>query len=565
MALSTSAFPQVTAADDSGGNPGPEPSLCNAYNPVPPCYFKPGYLNFSLDHHLVHVGGILVGTFTYALPSQGHGEYKGYAIGTVLPQGHGLTLLGCTGVFARGHYVVHNLPDAVNKGVETCRWKAVAPTTGWSLDLGFVLSYSGSQPYTSGDYYAVVGKDVHAIEGNVTDTAGDRLAGLRVKVFGPKKSTSAMTNNAGSYYALVPVGAYSVDLQPGTRAERYFDPLLKHASVAQDTAAVNVDFEGKTHTDITLTPSTAPDSGLATAQLVARALSPLDQPIPNHVLDVDAGPGTNSSAALVVCSVGGPQQGRIEPAYLLQDAPQYLSIRQMTDSHGVLTYQVYVGSQPGALQFRVTDPTGGSGNPVTDTRAFVTLDATVTHRRLSALPAAYTVVQHLQIQQKVRHLTIDGALAAVVQGITTEKYPPSPVSVSSGGDGQRNLLRAIEQSGLFNGLGLAPLSGLGGTNPAVLIYAGDDPNDASRTRVLDLTTAQALLGYDIAAANTQVNLPTRADWERQIVRGPTVLDFATGVPEKGLTYVNGLPYLPASDADLSAFDSSCLNRAPEAP
>jgi hypothetical protein len=565
MVLCMSGLPSARSAD-LGGDPGPEPTLCNAYNPIPPCYFKPGFLNFSLDHHLLRIGDVLAGTFTYTLPSQGHGEYKGYAFGTAMPQGRGLKLLGCTGVFAEGKYLVRNLPDEVNKGVATCRWKAVALTSGWSLDLGFVLSYSGSQPYESGDYYAVVGKSIHAIEGYVTDTVGDRLTGLRIKIFGPKTSTAALTNNAGAYHALVPVGSYSVNLQPGAKAERYFDPLLQKATVAQDTTSVRVDFVGTTHTDLSVTPATATDTGIATAKVVARALSPLDQPIPYHILDIYGAPGTGSHAAMVMCSIGGSQQGRVEPSYLRQDAPQYLSLRQTTDGQGALTYQVFFGTVPGRVMFRVDDPSVAAGKNGTDTRAYTTVDVDVSHtRHPSTFPGTFTVLQKLHLKSKVLKLSIDGTLAAIVQGLTTGAYPPSPVNVSSGGDAQRNLLRAIDQSELFKGYGMMPISGIGGGAAGVLLYAGDNPDTSRVTRVLDLTTAKALQSYDLTTANTTVNLPTRAEWESQIVRGTTVLDFASSVPEKGLTYVDGLPYLPATDADLGVFDGSCLSRATATP
>jgi len=548
----------VTAPAGAAGpdDPGPPPTECNLDHPVHPCYYKPGYLDFSLDRRLLHKGNIVTGRMTYSFPTFGHGEFPAQYSGVLHAAGRGLKLIGCD-----GPRDVHNNAEAPVQGTTTCRWKAVAPTGGWSLDLGAELSASGSMNnYTSGDFYAVAGKDIHAIEGHVTDTAGDRLAGVRVRVDGRTKGPILTTDAAGYYYRLVRTGDYYVSVRKGAEVARYFDPQFKTVSVGDDTASAVVDFVGKIHTAISLDRTTVGDSGVETAMLTVRAIGPTEQPVANHPVKVYVAPASGSHAAAVVCAPAGAQPGRIEPDGLLPAGPLYLPVVQSTDNKGTLTYKVYFGAAPGALTFSADDPGVARRNGPGEVSAYSSVDATISGGAGASFTHVFTVQERKLNRTVARRFSLDGALAAIVQGLTKDTFPPTPLTLGgAGGDAQKVLLRAIAQSHLFDGFGLAPISA--GAHPGVLIFARDHPTNDATTRVLDIQTAQALQTYNVETADLTVKLPTRGQWERQIVGGASLVDYASPVAEQGLTYVDGLPYLPVDDADLAAFDATCTSRA----
>ncbi len=537
-------------------DPGPPPTVCNIDQPVQPCYYKPGYLDFSLDHHLLHKGDVVTGRMTYGFPTFGHGSHPAEYSGTLHAAGRGLRLIGCDGPQS-----VQNNADAPVQGTTTCRWKAVAPTGGWSLDLGAQLSATGSMnDYISGDFYAVAGKDIHAIEGHVTDTAGERLAGVRVRIDGRTKGPILTTDAAGYYYRLVRTGDYYVSVRQGAETARYFAPQFKAVSVGDDTSSIVVDFVGKIHTAISLDHTTVGDSGMETALLTVRAIGPTEQPVANHPLKIYVAPASGSHAQAVVCAPAGAQPGRIEPDALNAGGPLYLPVMQSTDSKGTLTYKVYFGAAPGALTFSADDPGVTSRNGPSDVSAYSSVDATVAGGASPSFTRIFTVQDHRLNRTVDRRLSLDGALAAIVQGLTKDTFPPTPLTLGgAGGDAQKVLLRAIEQSKLFDGFGLAPITA--GAHPGVLIFARDHPSDDATTRVLDMQTAQALQTYNVETADLTVKLPTRGQWEQQIVGGASLVDYASPVAEQGLTYVDGLPYLPADDAGLAAFDATCTTRA----
>jgi len=552
--LSAAVVAPVGAAGPD--DPGPAPTVCNIDRPVQPCFYKPGYLDFSLDRHILHKGDILTGRMVYGFPTFGHGEYPAVYTGSLHASGRGLTLIRCNGPL-----YVHNNAEAPVQGSTTCRWKAVAPTGGWSLNLGAELSATGSMNnYTSGDFYVVVGKDTHAIEGHVTDTAGDRLAGVRVRIDGRTKGPIITTDAAGYYYRLVRTGAYYVSVRKGAETARSFDPQFKTVSVGDNTASVVVDFVGKIRTAISLSPTTVSDSGVETAMLTVRAIGPTEQPVANHPLKVYAAPASGSHAAAVVCAPAGAQAGRIEPDTLSPGGPLYLPVMQSTDSTGTLTYKVYFGSAPGALTFSADDPSVTRRNGPGEVSAYSSVDATVGGGARASFTRVFLVQDHRLNRTVERRLSLDGALAAIVQGLTKDTFPPTPLALGgAGGDAQKVLLRAIAQSHLFDGFGLAPISG--GAHPGVLIFAQDRPGADATTRVLDIQTAQALQTYNVETADLTVKLPTRGQWEQHIVGGASLVDYASPVAEQGLTYVDGLPYLPVNDADLAAFDATCISRA----
>jgi len=541
-AIGLAAVPFATATQGAappGLPPVPVPVAtdCLVYRGPAQCYYHVRLTTFQFNHHVLHIGD----TLTASMSTQ----WKEW---TFPGSGPGLALKGCKGN-----------PSA---GSGTCTWKVVSATGAWISTVGLLISVPNSAQYTAADFYTVVDKNTHVIEGHVTDTAGDHLAGVSLRIDGATKGPMVTTDADGYYVRVVRPGAYYVSVRSGAATAQYFKPLFKQTTVKDTTASVTVDFVGTIHTTIALSQRAVKNSGLGTATLTIQALNPLGQPIANHTLEVYGAPPRGSHAAAVVCAATGSHTGRIEPDGMVAGSPLYLPIKQATDSKGLLTYQVYFGSAPGTMTFRVDDPSVTRQGGLGDVSAYSTVDAAITAQGSASFPALYTVRQRTSIRTKVLTLGLGGALAAIVQGVTRETFPPPPAPLSgAGGDAQKALLRAIEGSAIFDGFGLAPITGAGGAHPGVLIYAGTDPNTARDTRVLDIATAQALQGYDLADAGKTVTLPTRSEWERQIAHGAAVLDYASAVPEQGLTYTSGLPYLPITDGDLAAFNAACGSRA----
>lgn len=550
------AAPSASAGAAGKDDPGPAPTLCNIDRPVQPCFYKPSYLNFSLSRHILHKGDVLTGTMTYGFPNMGHGEYPATYAGVLHAGGRGLQLLGCTGPQS-----VHNEAEAEVQGTTTCRWKAVAPTGGWSLDLGATLYAAGSMVnYVSGDFYVVLGKDLHAIEGHVADTAGVRLAGAPVRIDGRTKGPLLITDANGYYYRLVRTGDYAVSVRKGAETAKFFVPRFKTVYVGDDDSSIVVDFVGSIRTTINLDRTTVSDSGLETALLTVRVIGPTDLPVLNHPVKIYAAPTQGSQATAVVCAPLGAQMGRIEPAGIGSGGPEYLPVMQSSDSKGALTYKVYFGSAPGALTFSADDPSVTRHNGPGDVSAYSSVEATVTGSTRASFTRLFTVEEHRLNRAIAHRVGLDGALTAIVQGLTTPTYPSVPLVLSgAGGDAQRSLLHAIEQSRLFDGFGLAPLTA--GSHPGVLIFARDHPMTDATTRVLDIQTAQALQSYTLETADVTVKLPTRGQWEQQIAGGASLIDFASPVAEQGLLFTDRLPYLPVDDASLAAFDATCVSRA----
>lgn len=542
--IGLSGVPFATAAHGAGAPPpglppGPVPVAadCLVYRGPAQCYYHVRVTTFKFSQHVLHIGD----TLTASMSTQ----WKEW---TFPGSGPGLALKGCKGD-----------PFA---GSGICRWKVVAATGGWVSSLGLLISVPGSAQYTAADFYTVVDKNTHVIEGHVTDTAGDRLAGVSLRIDGSTKGPIVTTDSDGYYLRVVRPGAYYVSVRSGAATAKYFKPQFKQATVKDTTASVTVDFVGSIHTTIALSRQAVKNSGLETATLTIQALSPIGQPIADHTLEVYAAPPRGSQAAAVVCAASGSHMGRIAPDGMVSGSPLYLPIKQATDAKGLLTYQVYFGSAPGTLTFRVDDPSVTKQGGLGDVSAYSTVDATITSQDRASFPSTYAVQQRTSIRTKNLTLGLAGALAAVVQGVTRETFPPPAVPLGgASGDAQKALLRAIEASGLFAGFGLAPVMGTGGAHPGVLIYTGTDPNTARDTRVLDITTAQALQSYDLVKDTPAVVLPTRGAWEQQIVHGTTIIDYASAVAEQGLTYISSLPYLPAADGDLAAFDAACGTRA----
>ena len=235
----------ISTASASAAALGPAPTVCNAYAPVPNCYYAAvsGTDTFTISSHFVHPGQVITGTYKWEIGGQGNGEFASVGSVAVDAYGQGLKLLGCNGpMHASNGKAAWHTPHAfdVTKGHTTCRWRARFGT-GWSVDLGLVVAAGGGD-YKAGDYYAVDSKQT-ALEGTIR-FRNDRnsppttlgVPGAKVHISGPGGQYNAAANGDGYWYVLLNRGgSFKVDpiiprkYQIGND---YVAPKVDHVSVA---------------------------------------------------------------------------------------------------------------------------------------------------------------------------------------------------------------------------------------------------------------------------------------------------------------------------------------------
>ena len=68
---------------------GPAPTVCDAYAPVPNCYYSAvsGTDTFTISTHFAHIGQVISGTYAWEIGEQGNGEYP--AVGSVAVDDYG--------------------------------------------------------------------------------------------------------------------------------------------------------------------------------------------------------------------------------------------------------------------------------------------------------------------------------------------------------------------------------------------------------------------------------------------------------------------------------------------
>jgi len=524
MLLAAGATPRASLAAP------PPPNPVQPMDPAPTGLAQSWVAGFHLSGHFFHDGQRVSGTIdikaSQCLGSNGGPCYRG----TDWTQAAGAT---CK-------------PTAL-----TCSWVIHGDTIPHWATLSMPINNTIG-PAHSDDYYAVVGKN-HVIDGHVMDTAGNPVAGMPIVIAGPQNA-SVRTDAAGYYYAFVRKGSYDVSVGADTR---YFKPDVKRIDL---TDFATVDFEGAIHTDISISKTSVADNGLETATLTVHAYGPSGQPVANHLLHLSIAP--DGAAAAVVCSAMPNLTGRIGPSGLAVGSPYYVPVNQPTDSSGALTYQVYFGSAPGSIGFSVDDPSVTAAQGGADVSSFSSVNATITANDASSIPSGYSVREYRTGVASTATHSVAGALASIIKGLTADQNLPQPVNLNgSAADVQKSLLRAIEGSNLFNGLGLSPITGPNAAG--VLIYVRGHLGNNAQTVVLDTSTAGSLQSafLSLAHADADVHLPTRNDWEKNVAGGSSMLDYAGAEPEQGITYAGGLPYLPVSDGDLATFDNTCGGRA----
>ena len=514
---------------------------------------------FHLSGHIFHSGDTITGTITVKVP------------GCISPVGPQYPCYKGTDWAVAG---AKCKPTAL-----VCSWKAptAAPNSRFGIVDWTVLMLPIANPIgpaVSADYYTVVDKNTFALDGHVRDRLGNPIADVPIDIFGPE-NRHLTTDPTGYYSALLPRGTYTVDIPSGSIVDnRWFQPRSRTV-VLNDFATA--DFTGADHTEVRFfknAPGEQPvdtlvADGLDTAKVVVKYLNPLNQPVPNQALRIDT-----TGPMVLVCSAKPYHNGRIAPTDLINGAPLNLPFTATTDSSGTLTFQVYAGTESGTVDIAADS---AANLVATDTTAF-------SHAGLELKPAPW--VSSFPTTFNFAFTSIDGSVAsenlttllwAQIKGKLFGNQPLIYANEIRGGaaiDQQRTLLRWVDSNNLLStgestsgqarallpGVEIAPISGPGGTNPAVLFFLHGHRGDNRNTRVLDTNVFNALINAESPAAiAADLHLPTLNEWTA-IVGGSTIPDYVQPAPEQGLTY-NGFPYLPGADAAYSAFQTQCLPRA----
>lgn len=449
----------------------------------------------------------------------------------------------------------------------TCSWRAGAATDKWSTVT--LVIYNSINSAESQDYYAVVGKNTHVVDGYVRDSAGAGMRGVPMWVSGISNSTAyhPSTDGNGFYYAFVTPGTYSVRVDvPAANVQSRFSPSRTTVSLGVHASA---DFSGEDHLVVKVDKRTVEPDGRGMATVTASEYDPFGRAVPNQLIKLDVtGPPS------VVCSAMPNHVGYLEPSGVFGPGkPVYASAFQRTDSTGVLSDTVYFGTESGTWTVLADDAAHAKASPTGVTSPlFASADVTIkTGTWLPAVPSSFRTPLYFDLVPKgpqgtptyvavqttvtwdLSHL-IWGALHRLTFPAGTAKIlnVPGASATSSlilGNDplgNQKALLRWAEAHlPVGHELEVAPISGPGSKNAAVVIYAHHHPL-AADSRVLDTDEVTRMVNAQTWATSPD-GLPTVSEWETQI-GGTAVLDYALPTPERDRTYL-GFPYLPVANAD----------------
>ena len=213
---------------------GKEPvaGVCYIVQSKSGCYYQVGLLPFHLSEHILRLGDHVSGSVTFGAPldqakldacaaaqAAGRIEYCGSASWNWVPGPAGLTAIGGSHTKPTKQEIVvdgRKTPVVMCGGdgttaSGTCEWVATGVTGGWNSNIGATLHYTGSQDYTSGDFYAVVPDDLAIIEGHVRDRDGNGIPNVAVHIDGPKHY-DLLTSSLGYYSQVVEPGDYTVTI-----------------------------------------------------------------------------------------------------------------------------------------------------------------------------------------------------------------------------------------------------------------------------------------------------------------------------------------------------------------
>lgn len=445
-----------------------------------------------------------------------------------------------------------------------CVWKAGPATNAWQT-VSINIDNDTNVARTD-DYYAVVGKNNHILDGYVRDSAGVGMRGVPLWISGLTNTMAyhPQTDGNGFYSAFVAAGNYAVRVDvPQQNINAQFSPSKQFVTLG---ARASADFVGEDHLTLKVDKGAVSATGLEQATVTVREFDPFGTAVPNVLIQMFA-----SGPPSLVCSAMPGHLGYVEPANLQSNGqPLYLPAFQRTDSAGVLTDTVYFGTEAGTWTVSAEDAAYAKAHPTsTSSPLFKVASVSVTPDKwLPATPALFPTPQYFTLGTRngatvyvpalgttamwdlshaiwgaLHRLTFPSGTVNILQLPSSQVQP----SLILGGDplqNQKALLRWAQARLPLEGLNVAPISGPGGTRPGIVIFSHHHPLGAD-SLVLDMDMVASMVNAATWAASPN-GLPSVAQWETQI-GGPAILDYVLPTPEQNRTY-QGFPYLPVPNA-----------------
>src|SRR5579863_5304485 len=161
---------------------GPAPGPCQP-GQTGGCTYQSRCAAMSFSPHIVHIGEVIDGSAGPAVDACGPGGVAAISWNWGPQAGLGNGSGPCLTPLRQP---------------PSCRFKATSATSAWQI--GCINGGSGFGPWSSCDYYAVIGSNKRAISGRVLTKFGKPLNGVTISIAGP--TSGAVTTNAnGDYYA----------------------------------------------------------------------------------------------------------------------------------------------------------------------------------------------------------------------------------------------------------------------------------------------------------------------------------------------------------------------------
>ncbi len=442
-----------------------------------------------------------------------------------------------------------------------CRWKlpATVPLDQWQGVRMPVTTTAGM--VEADDFYAVIPRSQSVLEARVTDTGGTPYGSLTLHLNGPISAT-LQTDGYGYAVGLVPAGRYRVRLDTGMASTaRWFRPVDQSLSVR---GVAQTHIVGYRHLQMHVSATTALANGLQAVTVTVGVSTPLGLPAGNlPVVTSVSGPKA------VVCALPPGQPGYVEPLDAAAASPLFRPVNQTTTGSGMLTYQVFFGTEPGVWTISVRDASVAASDPW---QRRLIAGARVALKPIAwarSLPARLALPLYgPRGHGTIAALTLSQTLWYALRGQTVRFAPRGSNGLTLAnlnlGDpmgSQTALLQWMETFVPLSGLEIGPVYTGASNDWGVAIFQHGRYAAGGVTRVLDAATLAALVG---APTPTKLPaLPTLAVWAARL-HSKAARGFTEPGSVSGLTY-NGLPYLPRDPILFSSFQSNCLQRAPLSP
>ena len=237
------------------------------------------------------------------------------------------------------------------------------PQTDSHYTLACINGGSGFGPWSSCDYYAVIGANERAISGEVRTKKGKPVAGAEVAIEGPSSSVEP-TNSNGYYSVTVDPGRYRVSVH-GVRDVASFcsgHSVGTTCDLNLDKTDGQADFTAPSDKiELHFSPSRAPADGMSHFEGTIDAINSADQPAPGT--DVKVTPPLDASPLALVCAGGKV----VYPQLLSDGSPLGSPFTVTTDANGQAPMTVWPGTADGHWPLHAAEATDDT---VTDEASF---------------------------------------------------------------------------------------------------------------------------------------------------------------------------------------------------